>query len=107
MDCIFCKIINKEVPADFVYEDRELVVFKDIKPKAPVHFLVVTKKHIPSVNEIGAEDEESIARIFRIVREVAEKKGIKESGYRIIINVGQGGGQEVPHLHVHLLGGWK
>jgi histidine triad (HIT) family protein len=105
--CIFCKIVNKEIPADIIFENEKIIVFRDINPKAPVHFLIVSKKHISSLNEIEEEDKELLSEIFFVVKEIAKKVGIIESGYKTVINVGKGGGQEVPHLHIHLLGGWK
>jgi histidine triad (HIT) family protein len=105
--CIFCKIVNKEIPADIIFENEKIIVFRDINPKAPVHFLVVPKKHISSLNEIEKEDKELFGEIFFVVKETAKKVGVFESGYKTVINVGKGGGQEVPHLHIHLLGGWK
>ncbi len=106
-NCIFCKIINKEVPSEIVFENENTVVFKDVKPKAPVHFLVVPKKHTVSVNEVEEADKEILGELFLIAKKVAKENGINDSGYKLSINVGEGGGQEVPHLHLHLLGGWK
>lgn len=106
-DCIFCKIINKEVPSEIIFENGDIVVFRDVKPKAPIHFLVVPKKHIVSVNEVKEEDKEILGELFLVAKKVAEESGISNSGYKLSINVGEGGGQEVPHLHLHLLGGWK
>ena len=103
-DCIFCKIINKEIPAEVVFEDEEVLAFKDIKPKAPTHLLIIPKKHIVSVNEIKEEDKEVVGKLFLVAKEVAEKVGVKEKGYKLAVHVGEGGGQEVFHLHVHLLG---
>ncbi len=107
MDCIFCKIIRKELPAEFIFENENVVVFKDIKPSAPVHLLIVTKKHIPSVNEINFEDKELVGELFLVAQRVAEESGVKDTGYKLAVNVGEGAGQEVPHLHIHLLGGWE
>lgn len=107
VDCIFCKIIEKKLPADVVFEDEEVMVFKDIKPKAPIHFLIVPRKHIASVNEIEEKDKDVIAMLLLAAKKIAEKNNLKDSGYKLTINVGEGAGQEVPHLHIHLLGGWK
>ncbi len=104
MECIFCKIINKEASADIVYEDDKVIAFKDIKPKAPIHLLIVPKKHINSVNEINSEDKDLVGEIFLVAKKIAQDFGIKEIGYNLLINVGQGGGQEIPHLHIHLMG---
>lgn len=107
MSCIFCKIINKEVTADIVYEDDRVMVFKDIKPVAPTHFLIVPKKHISSVNHLELEDKEIIGQLFLVVKEIAKKQGVSETGYRLVVNTGQDAGQTVEHLHLHLIGGTK
>lgn len=104
-DCTFCKIIKGEIPSTIVYEDEEVIAFRDIQPAAPIHILVVPKKHIPSLVDVTQEDSKLIARIYRVINEVAEKEQIKEKGFRVIVNCGKDGGQEVPHLHFHLLGG--
>ncbi len=103
-DCIFCKIIGKELPAEIVFENDELMAFKDINPKAPVHLLIVPKKHISSVNTIGQDDLSVIGQLFLKAKEIAGVAGVREKGYKLVVNVGEGGGQEVFHLHVHLLG---
>ena len=102
--CIFCQIINKEAPADIVYEDNSVIVFKDINPSAPIHLLIVPKKHIISINNLKEQDKELVGYMFLIAKKIAKKQGISEIGYRLIINVGKGGGQIVDHLHLHLLG---
>ncbi len=107
MDCIFCKIIDKKVPSETLLENEKVVVFRDIKPKAPVHYLVVPKKHIASLNEVKEEEKELLGELIFTAREAAEKLEIKEEGYKLVVHTGRGGGQEVFHLHVHLLGGWK
>lgn len=104
-DCIFCKIINKEIPAEIVYDDEEIVGFKDIHPAAPVHILVVPKKHIEKLTDVKPEDHMLIGKIYEVINKVAEMQGIKEKGFRVIINCGEDGGQVVHHLHFHLLGG--
>ncbi len=106
-DCIFCKIIKKEEEAEIIYEDDLILAFENIRPSAPVHVLVVPKKHIETVNDIKKEDEEIIGHLWKKMREVAENKKIKKKGYKVAVNVGKGGGQEIFHLHYHLLGGWK
>ncbi|ACL03780.1 histidine triad (HIT) protein [Desulfatibacillum aliphaticivorans] len=106
-DCIFCKIVAKESPADIVYENDKLVVFKDINPEAPVHLLVVPKKHIRSVNDIEPEDQTLVGEMVAAAKLVAAQEGINESGYNLLFNVERGGGQIIFHLHLHLLGGWK
>ena len=104
-NCIFCKIINKEIPADIVYEDEEIIAFKDINPAAPIHILVIPKKHISSLAELQVEDEAIIGKIYTKINEIAQSQGVKEKGYRVIVNCGKDGGQEVMHLHFHLLAG--
>lgn len=106
MDCLFCKIINGEIPTNKVYEDDEILAFKDINPKAPVHILVIPKKHISSAKEIKEDDEALIGKIFTVINKIAKEFNL-ENGYRIVNNCGEDGGQEVMHLHFHLLGGKK
>ena len=106
-DCIFCKIAKKEIPASIVYEDNEIIAFKDVNPQAPIHILVIPKKHISSLIELKAEDELLIGRIYTTINKIVEKEGIKEKGFRVIVNCGEDGGQEVKHLHFHVLGGKK
>lgn len=106
-DCIFCKIINKELPSTVVYEDEQILAFKDINPVTPVHILVIPKKHISNLNEVEPEDEAVIGKIYTVIKQIARKEGIAEKGYRIIVNCGEDGGQEVGHLHFHILGGKK
>jgi len=103
-DCLFCKIINKEVPADIVYEDDTLIVFKDIYPKAPTHLLVVPKVHIPTLDDLSQKDSELIAHLMLKLPGLAKDQGLGD-GYRCVVNVREGGGQIIFHLHFHLLGG--
>lgn len=103
MECIFCKIINKELPGDIVYEDDKAIAFNDIHPKAPIHILIVPKKHIISVNHMEGDDNILIGELFLIAKKIARDKNL--SGYKLLINVGREGGQLVEHLHLHLLGG--
>ncbi|MBS4536881.1 histidine triad nucleotide-binding protein [Clostridium sp. D2Q-11] len=104
-ECIFCKIINKEIPSEIVYEDELILAFNDIEAKAPTHILVIPKKHIPSLNDLKEEDSKIISHIFSIIPKVAEKNGINKSGYRVVNNCGKDGGQTVDHIHFHVLGG--
>lgn len=106
-DCVFCKIIRGEIPSEIVYEDEQILAFKDIQPAAPIHILVIPKKHIPSLVEIEKEDEALIGKIYSVINIVAKQQGVKEKGYRVIVNCGEDGGQEVGHLHFHLLAGTK
>lgn len=107
MDCIFCKIANKELPAELLYEDDLVAAFKDIKPIAPVHVLVVPKEHIESVASLKDEHEVLAGRLIMVAKKIAEQLGIGQSGYKLLLRVGGDGGQEVPHIHLHLLGGAK
>ena len=104
-DCIFCKIVNKELPADIVFEDDEMVAFNDINPQAPTHVLVVPKTHIPTVNDLDADDAALVGRLVLRAQALAKACGIDEDGYRLIMNCNAGGGQTVFHIHLHLLGG--
>jgi histidine triad (HIT) family protein len=106
-DCIFCGIANKMIPSDIVYEDDEMLAFKDVNPQSPLHLLFIPKKHIRSVNEVSHEDAEVIGRILLKIRDIAKEAGVSESGYRIVMNCNKDAGQEVFHLHLHLLGGRK
>lgn len=104
MDCLFCRIISGEIPAKKVYEDKETFVFEDIKPQAPVHVLIIPKKHIVDVKEAKAEDAPIIGKLHLVAAKIARDRKI-ENGYRTVFNVGPGAGQSVFHLHLHLLGG--
>ena len=106
-DCIFCKIINKQIPSTIVYEDEEILAFKDIHPVAPVHILVIPKKHIKSIMELQQEDEKTIGKIYSVIQQIAKQEGIAKEGFRVIVNCGENGGQEVGHIHFHLIGGKK
>lgn len=105
MDCIFCKIANKEIPSTIIYEDDFVIAFEDVKPVAPVHTLVVPKKHIANIMELKEEDMEYITRIHKAIQEVARIKGVQETGFRVITNYGADGCQTVQHLHYHVIGG--
>lgn len=105
MDCIFCKIINKEIPSDIVYEDEDVLAFNDINPEAPVHVLVIPKKHITSFNGLTEADGALLTKIMLVIQKIAKEKNIADSGYRVVNNCGEQGGQTVGHLHFHLLGG--
>ncbi|WP_434511366.1 histidine triad nucleotide-binding protein [Desulfitobacterium sp. AusDCA] len=104
-DCIFCKIVAKEILGETVYEDDQVLAIKDINPQAPVHLLLITKKHITSLNEVSSEDEGLMGHILMLAQKLAQKFGVAESGYRVVTNIGKEGGQAVPHLHFHVLGG--
>ena len=104
-DCIFCKIAAGEIPATVVYEDEEVMAFKDLNPLRPVHILVIPKRHIGSLAEMEEGDQALFGKLLWTVKQIAEQQGIAESGYRIVNNCGKDGGQAVGHLHFHLLGG--
>ena len=104
MDCLFCKIAAGEIPCNQVFEDDQVLAFYDINPESPVHFLVIPKAHIRSVNEIDSSNCEMIAHIFQVIADLAPTLGL-EKGYRVVTNIGEDGGQSVQHLHFHVLGG--
>ncbi|MDD5606465.1 MAG: HIT domain-containing protein [Candidatus Pacebacteria bacterium] len=104
MSCVFCQIINKKIPANIIFQNKNIIVFKDIKPQAPVHLLIIPKEHISNLNKL--ENKDLLIEIFSVIKKIARKVGVL-SGYKIQISVGKKGGQEINHLHFHLLGGWK
>lgn len=104
-DCLFCKIIKGEIPSNKVYEDDEILAFHDINPAAPIHILVIPKKHITSLAHLEKEDEKIVGKIYGVINKIAEERGFKQEGYRVIVNCGKNGGQEVMHLHFHILAG--
>ena len=105
MDCLFCKIINGEIPSAKVYEDDKVYAFRDIEPQAPVHILIIPKEHIASANELTEENASIVGHIFAVAAKIAKEEGIADGGYRIVNNCGEHGGQTVGHLHFHMLGG--
>ena len=106
-DCIFCKIIKKEIPSTIVYEDDSVIAFNDVNPAAPIHILVVPKKHIATLFDVTEEDKELIAHIYEVINQIARERGFAENGFRVITNCGRDSGQEVMHIHFHVLGGKK
>jgi histidine triad (HIT) family protein len=106
-NCVFCRVIRGETPTEILYATEHLVVFRDIRPQAPVHLLIVPKKHIRSVNDLAAADTPVLGELFQAAREMARRLGISDAGYRLFVNVERGGGQVVFHLHMHLIGGWE
>lgn len=106
-DCLFCKIIKGEIPSTKVYEDDMLLAFKDINPVAPVHVLIIPKIHVENTNEIDENNSDYIKHIYEKMGEIAKNAGVFESGYRLICNCGEDSGQEVKHLHLHMIGGTK
>ncbi len=105
MDCIFCKIAAGEIPADTIYQDKEVIAFRDINPQAPTHVLIIPRKHIVSLTDLSEGESALVGNMTKVANQLAREEGIAEGGYRVVINCGQQGGQLVPHLHMHLLGG--
>lgn len=104
-DCLFCKIVEKKIPAKLVHEDADTLAFDDINPQAPVHTLVIPKRHVVSVQDLGETDQPLLARLLLTCRKVANDKGLAGSGFRLVANTGRDGGQTVFHLHFHVMGG--
>lgn len=105
MDCIFCQIVAGKIPSNIVYQDERVLAFRDINPQAPVHLLIIPKKHIPSLDQLSDADLPLTANMVKVANQLAKREGIAQKGYRVAINCGEQGGQLVPHLHMHLLGG--
>lgn len=104
-DCLFCRISSKKIPANIIFEDSEAVAFEDINPQAPVHTLIIPKKHISTALEITTEDNALIGHLFQVASKIAAEKGIAERGFRLVVNTNSAAGQAVYHIHLHLLGG--
>ncbi len=104
MDCIFCNIAAGKIPSDILYQDEKVVAFRDVNPQAPVHLLVIPRKHIGQLSELTEKDTPLIGHMIEVANQLAKREGIAESGYRLVINSGKEGGQLVPHLHLHVLG---
>ena len=105
MDCIFCQIAAGKIPSDITYQDEELIAFRDINPQAPTHLLIIPRKHIPSLDQLSAAELPLMGRMIEVANKLAREAGVAETGYRLVVNCGQWGGQVVPHLHMHLLAG--
>lgn len=105
MDCIFCKIVAGKIPGDILYRDGEVIAFRDISPQSPIHLLIIPRKHIAALADLGDAETPLIGHMTRVANQLAREQGIAQSGYRIVINSGEQGGQLVAHLHMHLLGG--
>ncbi len=105
MDCLFCKLVNGDIPATILYQDDDVIAFEDIAPQAPTHFLVIPKKHITTLNDITLEDAPVIGKLPLVAAQVAKEKSIAEDGYRVVMNCNEMGGQTVYHIHMHVLGG--
>lgn len=106
-ECLFCRIVSREIPSDVVYQDDDFLAFKDICPQAPTHILIIPKTHFDSLVEISDQQEKLMGRMVIIAKKLAEKEGVAKNGYRLVLNCGAEGGQVVPHLHLHLIGGRK
>jgi len=104
-DCLFCKIIERKIPSSVVYEDDRILAFNDIDPQAPTHVLIMPKRHIPTLNDLGVEDEQIIGELVRRAATIAKERGFSETGYRTLFNTNRSAGQSVFHIHLHLLGG--
>ncbi len=104
-DCLFCKIVEGEIPADIVYENDTVVAFRDINPQAPTHILIIPREHISTINDLAPEHETVVGRMFSAAKEIAAAEGLTDKGYRVVMNCGEGAGQSVFHIHLHLLGG--
>ena len=105
MDCIFCQIVAGKIPSEIIYQDEELIAFRDINPQAPTHLLIIPRKHIPSLAQLSQAELPLMGRMVTVANKLAQEEGITETGYRLVVNYGEWGGQVVPHLHMHLLGG--
>ena len=107
MSCIFCQIVAGKVPGEILYQDEEVIAFRDINPQSPIHLIIIPKRHIPSLAHLSEAESSLIGDMVNVANQLARREGISESGYRLVINCGEQGGQLVPHLHMHLLGGRK
>ena len=105
MGCLFCKIVGKEIHAEIVFDDLEMIVIRDLRPQSPTHLLVIPKQHIATINDIDSKDEQLLGRMILTAKRMAKAEGFSEEGYRLVFNVNSGGGQEVYHIHLHVLGG--
>ncbi|AHE68234.1 histidine triad nucleotide-binding protein [Legionella oakridgensis] len=105
MSCLFCKIATGEIPATIVFEDTEIIAFRDIRPQAPTHILIIPKQHIPTIDDADTKDEQLLGRMILAAKKIACSEQLSQNGYRLVFNVNSGGGQEVYHIHLHILGG--
>jgi histidine triad (HIT) family protein len=103
--CLFCRIVEGAIPADIVFQDEHALAFRDINPQAPVHILIIPKRHVPSLHESAPVDRDLLARLLLLCKEIAHEHGLAESGYRVVTNIGRDAGQTVSHMHLHVLGG--
>jgi len=103
--CIFCRIANHQMPTRIIYEDEEVIAFHDINPQAPVHLLIIPRKHIPKIDDLQTDDQALMGKLIYTARQLADQLGFKDSGYRLVINNGRDGGQDIYHIHLHMLAG--
>ena len=104
-DCLFCRIVDGEIPADIVHESDSAIAFRDINPQAPTHVLIIPRRHISTINDLNTGDEELVGSLYLAAKEIAQQEGLADDGYRVVMNCGEGAGQSVFHIHLHLLGG--
>ena len=104
-DCLFCKILNGDIPADIVYESDSAIAFRDVNPQAPTHVLVIPRKHVATINDLNEEDQEIVGSLYLAAKDIARAEGISDEGYRAVMNCNEGAGQSVFHIHLHVLGG--
>ncbi len=104
-DCLFCKIVAGDIPAELVHEDARVVAFRDINPQAPTHVLIIPREHIPTINDLDAAHEPLVGALFSVAKKIAGDEGLSDDGYRVVMNCNEGAGQSVFHIHLHLLGG--
>ncbi len=104
-DCLFCKILSGDIPADIVYESDTAIAFRDVRPQAPTHVLVIPRKHVATINDLGDEDREIVGSLYLAAKEIARAEGLSDEGYRAVMNCNEGAGQSVFHIHLHVLGG--
>jgi histidine triad (HIT) family protein len=104
-DCLFCKIINGDIPADIIHESEDAIAFRDINPQAPTHVLIIPRQHIATINDLGPDDHATVGALFGLAKDIAAREGIAGPGYRVVMNCNEGAGQSVFHIHLHLLGG--
>ena len=104
-NCLFCKVLNGDIPADVIYEADSAIAFRDINPQAPTHVLIIPRRHISTINDLDENDRETVGELFLAAKEIASREGLSEPGYRVVMNCNEGAGQSVFHIHLHLLGG--
>lgn len=104
-DCLFCRIVDGDIPTEIIYQSESTIAFRDINPQAPTHALIIPRRHITTINDLNAGDEELVGSLYMAAKEIAREEGLSDDGYRVVMNCGEGAGQSVFHIHLHLLGG--